>query len=132
MTWRISHTVLKVCYQEPKQDCKMDRSISVEEVARMSVEDCLQLDPSPIPEIPQEALMNFGVPQSIVIHLPQIVLHIFGITIKISGKQVTARIKISVSHLSISQQHVVSQQYIGNIIYIAVHIIATVCTHQLS
>ena len=92
---------VKICYQEPKQDCKIDgRSVSIEEMSRMSVEDRLHLDPTPIPEIPQEALVNFGVPQSIVVRLPQIALRMFGVTIKISGKQVTARIKISVSQHS--------------------------------
>ena len=100
---------VKVCYQEPKQECNIDgRMVSVEEVARMSREDRLRLDPAPVPEIPQEAIVNFGVPQSIVIRLPQIALRLFGITIRISGRQVTARINVSVSRQqSVSNRRVI-------------------------
>ena len=80
---------VKVCYEEPQQECTIDgRSISVSEVARMSVPDRLDLDPNPLPEIPEEALKNFGVPQSVVIRLPDIALRMFGVKIKISDGQV--------------------------------------------
>ena len=45
---------VKVWYQEPKQDCKINgQSISITKVARMSVKERLQLSPSPLPPIPQ-------------------------------------------------------------------------------
>ena len=79
---------VKVCYQEPKQNCKINgRSISVTKVARMSLAERLRLSPNPLPEIPEQALKNFGVPQSVVARLPQIALRLFGVKIKISGTQ---------------------------------------------
>ena len=75
---------VKVCYQEPKQDCKINgKIISITKVVRMSVKERLQLSPSPLPPIPQQALINFKVPQSIVKQLPQIALRLFGVPIRI-------------------------------------------------
>ena len=76
---------VEVCYQEPQQGCNINgRSYSVEEVARMSLPDRLNLDPTPLPEIPEEAIKNFGVPHAVVEHLPGLVSRMFGVTLKIS------------------------------------------------
>ena len=75
---------VKVCYQEPKQDCKINgKGFSISKVAKMSVRERLQLNPNPLPEIPRQDLENFGVPQSIVKRLPEIALRLFGVKIKI-------------------------------------------------
>lgn len=77
---------VKVCYQEPKQDCKINgKIISITKVARMSVKERLQLSPSPLPPIPQQALTNFKVPQSTVKQLPEIALRLFGVPTKVKS-----------------------------------------------
>ena len=87
---------VKVCHQEPKQECNIGERMSiVGEVARMSREERLWLSPNPIPEIPLQALTNFGVSQSVVKQLPQIALSLLGVQVKISTNQVTP-IKVAV------------------------------------
>ena len=84
---------VKVCYDEPKQPCRIGGlSLSMSEVTRMSVAARRRLDPTPVPEIPQEALTQFGVPQSVMKRLPEICLRLFGIHIKISANKVAVKI----------------------------------------
>ena len=84
---------VKVCYDEPKQPCRIGgRSLSISQVARLSVSARLRLDSTPVPEIPREALTQFNVPQSVVNRLPTISQQLFGVQVKISGSNSVVRI----------------------------------------
>ena len=85
---------VKVCYQEPKQYCKINGIyISVLKVAKMSVKERLKLNPNPLPEFPEEVFKIFGVPPSVMKRLPEIVLHVFGVPIKIRRHKVATKTK---------------------------------------
>ena len=79
---------VQVCYQEPTQECVINgKKFSIAEVSRLSVAERLKLSPTPVPEIPVQVLKLFGVPQSVIDRLPEISLRLFGVSIKISGRQ---------------------------------------------
>ena len=93
---------VKVCYQQPQQECNINgKKISVTQVSQMSKAERLKLSPNPLPDIPKEAIENFGVPQSVVVGLPDLIFRIFGVKIKISVSadvQVRAQIRSSLTH----------------------------------
>ena len=77
---------VKVSYEQPKQGCKLPGVgiVAMSDIANMTVQERLRLDPNPLPPVPKQVFKLFGIPDSAINDLPEVQNSTFGTAGKIT------------------------------------------------
>lgn len=76
---------VRVHHDEPSQMCQVGgESLSMADIAAMSIPERVQLSPTPLPKISQSDLVRFSIPQSVIDKIPSIVRRLIGVEVTLT------------------------------------------------